>query len=178
MKVKCDKAHCYRFDYLSSILGWQEDFSLLLYVYGPTQPLIKWVQGPALGYRWPNIQLSHATSSWYHYCCCCCLLFNESHVLQPWSVTIAFRRWMIYGLDDIWWPYDNRGRIWLKFPDICLTVEENTGKILNQETDPTRNRTLTRCVRGNDVTSIPQWWSYQYCKHTLAFISPVGLHDL
>ena len=25
-----------------------------------------------------------------------------------------------YGLDESWWPYDIRGRMWSKFPDICL----------------------------------------------------------
>ena len=28
---------------------------------------------------------------------CCCLLFNDSHVLQLWSETVAVRRLMIYG---------------------------------------------------------------------------------
>ena len=32
-----------------------------------------------------------------------------------------------------WYP----GQMWPKFPDIDLTVEENHGKDLNQETDPT-----------------------------------------
>ena len=33
--------------------------------------------------------------------CCCCLLFNDSHVLQLWSDTVAVRRRIIYGLNDI-----------------------------------------------------------------------------
>ena len=30
-----------------------------------------------------------------------CLLFNDGHVLQLWSETVAVRRRMIYGLGDI-----------------------------------------------------------------------------
>ena len=52
--------------------------------------------------------------------CSSCLLFNDGHVLQLWSETVAVRRRMIYGLDDTWWPYDNRERMWPKYPDICL----------------------------------------------------------
>ena len=47
----------------------------------------------------------------------------------------------------------------LKLPDICLTGEEKLGKTLNQEIDPTGDRTRARCVRGNDVTPRPQRWS-------------------
>ena len=44
-----------------------------------------------------------------------------------------------------------------KFPDICLTVDKNSRKEnLNQENDPTGNRTRARYVRGNDVTPRPQ----------------------
>ena len=69
---------------------------------------------------------------------CCCLLFKVGHVLQLWSETVAVRRRIIYVMDDIWWPYDNRGRMWPKFPDICLTVEEKPRrKNLNQEIDRT-----------------------------------------
>ena len=53
---------------------------------------------------------------------CCCLLFNDGHVLQLRSETVAIHRWMIHGLDDIWWPYDNQDWMWPKFPDICLMV--------------------------------------------------------
>ena len=31
-------------------------------------------------------------------------------------------------MNDKLWPYDIRGRMWLKFPGICLTVEKNPGK--------------------------------------------------
>ena len=41
-----------------------------------------------------------------------CLLFNDGHVLQLWSETIAVLRRMIYCLYDIWWPYDNRKGDW------------------------------------------------------------------
>ena len=30
---------------------------------------------------------------------------------------------MKYGLDDVCWPFDNRGRMWPKFPDIRLAIE-------------------------------------------------------
>ena len=46
--------------------------------------------------------------------------------------------------------------MWPKFPDICLIVEEKPRKKLNQEIDPTGDRTQARCVRGNDVTPRPQ----------------------
>ena len=52
-------------------------------------------------------------------CCCCCgLLFNDRHLLQLTSETIAVRRLMIYGFDGICGPYDNRGRMWPTFLDI------------------------------------------------------------
>ena len=51
------------------------------------------------------------------------LLFNDCHVLQLRSETVVVRRRMTYGWDERWWPYNNRGRMWPKFPDICLTVE-------------------------------------------------------
>ena len=38
------------------------------------------------------------------------LLLNDGYVLQLWPETIAVRRLMICGFDDVWWPYDNRGR--------------------------------------------------------------------
>ena len=69
--------------------------------------------------------------------CCCCCLFSDGHVLQLWIQTVAVRRRMNYGVDDIWWPNDTRGRMWAKFPDICLTVEEKPRINLNQEIDPT-----------------------------------------
>ena len=57
--------------------------------------------------------------------CCCCLLSNDVHVLQLRSETVAVRRRMVYGLDDIGWPFDNRGRIWPKFPEFVLRLMEN-----------------------------------------------------
>ena len=50
------------------------------------------------------------------------LLFCWS-VPQLWSETVADRRRLIYDSDKIWWPYVKRGRMWHKFPEICLTVE-------------------------------------------------------
>ena len=56
----------------------------------------------------------------------------------------------------LWWPNDTRDICDVN-PDICLTVEKkNPGKDLNQEFDPTPDRTLARWVRGNDVTPRPQ----------------------
>ena len=49
-------------------------------------------------------------------------------------------------------PYDNHGRMWPKFPDICLWLWENLGKNLKQEIDPTGDRTRARWLRSNDVT--------------------------
>ena len=37
--------------------------------------------------------------------------------------------------------YDTRRRMWPKFPNICLTVEEKSQKNLNQEIDSTGDRT-------------------------------------
>ena len=37
------------------------------------------------------------------------LVFNDGHVLQLRSETVAVRRRKIYGLDNILWSYDNRG---------------------------------------------------------------------
>ena len=64
----------------------------------------------------------------------------------------AVRRRMIYGLDGIWWSYDNRERMWPRCPDICLSVEGKPRKNLNQEICPTGDWTRARCVRSNDVT--------------------------
>ena len=33
-----------------------------------------------------------------------------------------------YDVDDKWCPHDTEGRMWPKFPDICIAVEENRGK--------------------------------------------------
>ena len=46
-----------------------------------------------------------------------------------------------------------------EFPDICLIVEVNSRKNLNQEIDPTGDRTRPRWVRGNDVTPRSKFWS-------------------
>ena len=39
---------------------------------------------------------------------------------------------------------------------ICLTVEGKPRKNLNQEIDPTGDRTRARCVKSSDVTPRPQ----------------------
>ena len=54
-------------------------------------------------------------------------------------------------LGDKWWLYDARGRMWLKFHDICLTAEERLRKNLNQEIGPIVARTLARWVICDDV---------------------------
>ena len=76
--------------------------------------------------------------------------------------TVGVRTRMVYGLDDIW-PYYNRGRMWPKFLDIYLTVERKPRKNLNQEINPTEDRTQARCVRSNVVTPRPQRWSICKC---------------
>ena len=43
--------------------------------------------------------------------------------------------------------------MWPKFPDICLTVEENPGEKLNQEIHPTWDRTRARWMKRNEVIS-------------------------
>ena len=63
----------------------------------------------------------------------CCCLFNDGHILQLRWETVAARRRMIYCLDDTWWSYDNRGRMWPKFTDICLAIEGKPRKTVNQE---------------------------------------------
>ena len=69
----------------------------------------------------------------------------------PWTGKIDFK-W-------IWWSNDTRGQLWPKIPEICLVVEENLRKNLNQEINPTRDRTQDCWVRGNDVTPTSQRWS-------------------
>ena len=58
--------------------------------------------------------------------------------------------------------------MWPKFPDICLTVEGKPRKNLNQEIDPTGDRTQARCVRSNDVTPRPQRWSFLNVKYAMS----------
>ena len=41
----------------------------------------------------------------------------------------------------------------LKFPDICLTGEENPEKNLTQDTFPTGDRTQARCVTSAHATT-------------------------
>ena len=62
-----------------------------------------------------------------------CLLFNDGHVLQIWSETVAVYRRKIYGLNDRWWPYGNRERKWPKFPAICFAVEGKPREKLQTE---------------------------------------------
>ena len=71
------------------------------------------------------------------------------------------------------WFNDTRGRMWSKFPDICLTVEEKFGKKLNLEIDPTGYRTRTRLVRGNDITPRPRVRKSRYWGETLQFPHPL-----
>ena len=62
--------------------------------------------------------------------------------------------WMIY--DDHMITGDECGPGFLAF---VLHLRENPGKNHNQETDPTGDRTRTRCVRNNDVTHRRRQWS-------------------
>ena len=48
------------------------------------------------------------------------------------------------------------------FPHTCLTVEKNTKKPLPGNLDPTGDRTWAHYMRGNDVTPLPQQWSFLY----------------
>ena len=86
----------------------------------------------------------------YHFLICCCLY--DGFVLQLRSEIVAAHRRMIHGLDNIWWPWLPGTNV-AKFSDICLTVEGKHRKNLNQEIDPTGDRTRTRCVTSSDVTS-------------------------
>ena len=48
-----------------------------------------------------------------------------------------------------------------------LQLGKEPGKNLHQETDPIGNQTLTRWMRGNDVTSRPQRWLTCFPSHSL-----------
>ena len=89
-----------------------------------------------------------------HCCCWCCYLTMAMYYSYG-------QRPLTY---DIWWSYDNRERMWPKFPYICLMAAEKTLKNLNQEIDPTGDRTLAHCVRSNDVSPRPQRRSLQPMK--------------
>ena len=87
------------------------------------------------------------------------ILFHGGHVLiQGQRPSLSLDGCI--GLDDI--QYDGRtihkGRIWPKFLDICLTVEEKTQEKLNQKIDLTGDKMLTYWMRGNNVSSRPQRW--------------------
>ena len=75
-------------------------------------------------------------------------LFTRGHMLHLSSETVAVLRRM-NDLDK-WCLYDTRGRMWPKFPDICIAVDENRGK--------TSTRNLS-WKNGYDVTFGPQRWS-------------------
>ena len=87
------------------------------------------------------------------------MLFNDGHVLELRAETFGACRRMIYDLCDIWWSYENRGRMWLKFSDIYLTAEGKPRKKRNHEIELTGNRTRASCVKSNDVTPRTQRWS-------------------
>ena len=46
--------------------------------------------------------------------------------------------------------------------NFVLQLMKNPAKKLNQENYPTGDRTGARCVRNNDVTSRPRWWSHRF----------------
>ena len=77
--------------------------------------------------------------------------------------------------------YDNRGRMWPKFPDICLTVEGKPQKNLNQEIDPAGDRTRARCMKSNYVFPRLQRWSWTYwglefrCRQGAFVVGNVGI---
>ena len=71
--------------------------------------------------------------------------------------------------------------MWPKFPDICLMVEEKPRKNLNQEIDPTGDRTPARCVRSNDFRLTPrtQRWSSSFANMVLGCLYyPYESHTL
>ena len=88
--------------------------------------------------------------------CCCCLLFNDGNVLQICSDTVAIRRRMIYDGHVI--TDDEYGSNFLRF---VLRLRKNPGKNLNEEIDPTGDRTRAHRVRSNDITPRPQRWLKQ-----------------
>ena len=47
----------------------------------------------------------------------------------------------------------------LNFLAFVLRLREKPCKNLKQETDPTVDRIRAHCMRSNDVTPRPQWWS-------------------
>ena len=87
------------------------------------------------------------------------ILFNDDHVLQLMSETVAVRRWMNVVLDD----YDGQMiagvKCGLKFLTFGLQLRKNPGINLNQETDPIGDRTRAGYMRGSDVTSRPQLYN-------------------
>ena len=82
--------------------------------------------------------------------CCVNLCFRANQHLRSLAPTPNDLWWL-------WWPMISGDGWGLSFPDNCLTVEEKTpDKTSPRKTDPTGNRTRTRCVRGNDVSHRPQ----------------------
>ena len=63
------------------------------------------------------------------------LLFNDGHVLQLWSETVALRRRMIYGLDHVDGHMITKDECDSDFLKFVLWLMENPGKNLNQEID-------------------------------------------
>ena len=70
---------------------------------------------------------------------------------QPWSVDAWYMVRMIYDVHMI--TGDECGPNFLTF---ILRLRENPGKNLNQENDPTGDRTPARWMKGNDITPPPQ----------------------
>ena len=54
---------------------------------------------------------------------------------------------------DIWWPNDNRGRMWSKFPDICLTVEGKSRKKAQPGNWPDRGYHQSVLTNGRPFTA-------------------------
>ena len=63
----------------------------------------------------------------------CYLLLNDESCTAAKARDCRRSQTDEYDLADMWWPYDTRGRMCPKFPDICLTVEGKPRKNHNQE---------------------------------------------
>ena len=92
----------------------------------------------------------------FNICARCCLLFNDGHVLQLRAEIVAVHRGMIM----IWMIFDGhmkpRDECGLNFQTYVLQLRKN----VNQDIDPTGDRTRACSMRSNDVTLRPQRYKY------------------
>ena len=84
------------------------------------------------------------------------ICFNEGYLSGPKGC------WSNLETPCILWPYNTRGLMLLKFPDICLRVDEKLRKKPQPGNWPNwvGYRTRARCQKSNNVIPRPQRWSF------------------